>query len=51
MSCWGCWLILSPYPLGFVTDREALADTMAAGAIIVAFAGWEIYDVMRRGKT
>lgn len=46
----GLWLIISPYPLDFVMDKEATTDTVVAGVIIVAFAAWQIYDVMRKGK-
>jgi len=46
----GVWLILSPYPLEFIKDTAAATDTMAAGAVMVVIACWEIYDVMRESK-
>jgi hypothetical protein len=47
----GIWLILSPYSLGFATAKEPAINAIAAGAMIVALAGWQIYDATKGGKT
>src|ERR1017187_8426734 len=47
----GVWLILSPYSLGFATAKEPAINAIAAGAMIVALAGWQIYDATKGGKT
>ena len=46
----GTWLIISPYPLDFISDKNAMPGTMMVGAIIVVFSVWEIYDVLKRSK-
>jgi hypothetical protein len=46
----GTWLILSPYSLGFAADRGPAINALAAGAMIVVLAGWQIYDATKAGK-
>ncbi len=46
----GIWLVFSPYPLDFVLDKSAMADTMAVGVAIAVFSIWEIYEVMKRAQ-
>lgn len=46
----GTWLILSPYPLDFAIDKVAADNTIVAGAMLVSFACWQIYDVTKAGK-
>ena len=47
----GIWLLLSPYSLGFATENKPAINAFAAGAVIVALAGWQIYDGAKGGKT
>jgi len=46
----GSWLIFSPYSLSFATEREPTINAIVVGAIIVALAGWQIYDAMKDDK-
>ena len=46
----GIWLILSPYSFGFATEREPAINAIVVGAMIIALAGWQIYDATKSGK-
>ena len=46
----GTWLILSPYSLNFVTEKEPTINAIVVGVMIVALAGWQIYDATKAGK-
>lgn len=46
----GIWQIISPYSLGFATDTEPAINALVTGVMIVALAGWQIYDATRDGK-
>ena len=46
----GAWLILSPYALDFATDQVPLVNFTMVGIMIVALAGWQIYDATKMRK-
>ena len=46
----GCWLILSPYPLDFVMDKAPTVNVITVGALIIAFAGWQIDNITTSTK-
>ncbi|MGA8148565.1 MAG: SPW repeat protein [Gallionellaceae bacterium] len=46
----GSWLILSPYSLNFAMAKEPASNAIVVGAIVVALAGWQIYDAAKAGK-
>jgi hypothetical protein len=46
----GAWLILSPYSFGFSTEKEPTINAIVVGIMIVALAGWQIYDATKAGK-
>jgi hypothetical protein len=46
----GTWLMLSPYALGFTTDRVPAINALAGGVMIVALAVWQIYNAAKVGK-
>jgi hypothetical protein len=47
----GIWLMLCPYALAFSAAKAPAINTMIVGALIVVFAGWQIYDATREPKS
>lgn len=43
----GTWLILSPYSLGFATEKAAAINVILVGAAIMSLGIWQMYDATR----
>ena len=41
----GCWLVLSPYALGFSRQQAVTLNAIIAGLIVVALAIWDLYSI------
>ena len=40
----GCWLLVSPWLLGFSTSTALMWNTVIAGGLVVVFAGWVLTE-------
>ncbi|SMF27794.1 SPW repeat-containing protein [Tistlia consotensis] len=40
----GCWLLVSPWVLGFSSSAALMWNAVVVGALIVVFAGWALAE-------